>query len=182
MIITVSLGKHPLPHFGFFHHFPQLQPFPAPTLNPIPPLWLSPCVLYTCSLMNYAAWRSHTKRVHTVWFNLYNIKKIWNYWYWKKLDHKLLKGRSKRFLRCARKIWGWWTCSASWLWWKFHGYIHMSNFIELYTADLCGILDFNNNFLNLWKREIFLLVSGIFNDAPWRSSKLNKRGRTKMAA
>ena len=46
MIITVSLGKHPLPHFGFFHHVPQLQPFPAPTLNPIPPLAFPMCPLY----------------------------------------------------------------------------------------------------------------------------------------
>ena len=50
MIITVSLVKHPLPHFGVF--FPPLPPTPAiPTTHPqsyppTPPLPLSMCPLY----------------------------------------------------------------------------------------------------------------------------------------
>ena len=64
-VILEYIKLQALPSLSFFivvqvkwspiscHHFPPLHPPPPPTFNPTP-LWVCPCVLYTCSLKPFS--------------------------------------------------------------------------------------------------------------------------------
>ena len=73
-----KIFKTSLPNFFFFvfvqvqlsplspHQYPRPQPSPPPTLDPTP-LWLCPCVLYTCSLMTLPLFPPLSPSPHPLW-------------------------------------------------------------------------------------------------------------------
>lgn len=55
-----------------------------------------------------------------------------------------LAGRMQaRDYRGALENVGGWACSLSWLWWWFHGCLHMSKLVKLLTLNTCSFLSVN---------------------------------------
>ena len=84
---------------------------------------------------------------------------------------KLVYGVRKQISACLglrttvgglQRVWGtcwwWWIYSLSLLLWRFHGYAHMSRFIQFYVLHMFSLLHFNYTSIKFFKKELFSSV------------------------